>query len=228
MEAEERARPGTGEAEPPPPQVPIPPDVEPRPEDGSDRSRTDAVSSNERCAHHAGRPAVARCAACGEAVCITCAVPVRGRVLGPGCVAAELGDPALVAPPEREVDRSWVAVAGALLAVAGTVAPWTRTGAGDRLFGAWVMDVRWSTIAAVAAVALLGFAWRSRAGDDVATSLVAPSAMVVLVGAALAIMWPPTFQSASWGPWLTAAGALLAGAGSVLAIRSGSGRTQGV
>jgi cytochrome bd-type quinol oxidase subunit 2 len=143
-------------------------------------------------------------------------------------VAAELGDPALVAPPEREVAHSWMAVAGALVALGGTVAPWTRTGAGDRLFGAWVMDVRWSTVAAVAAVALLWLAWRSRHRTDGATALAAAVAGVVLVAAALAIVFPPTFQTASWGPWLTAAGAALAGTGALLAIRAGRGRTQGV
>jgi hypothetical protein len=227
MEAEERARPGTDDAEAPSIEPPTRSDPEQRSEDPSDPP-IDAVGSNERCAHHAGRPAVARCAACGEPVCISCAVPVRGRVLGPGCVAAELGDPALVAPPDTDADRSWMAVSGALVALAGTVAPWTRTGAGDRLFGAWVTNVRWSTIAAVAAVVLVSVAWRSRRRSDPPTAFVAPVAAVVVVAAALAIAFPPTFQTASWGPWVTAAGGVIAGAASLRIVRSGRRRTQGV
>ena len=76
-------------------------------------------SLHERCIHHPGRPAVARCSACEEPVCMTCAVPVRGRVLGPECLAAELGDPAITTPPEpdRTLVGSWMAVAGAALAL---------------------------------------------------------------------------------------------------------------
>jgi len=143
-------------------------------------------------------------------------------------VAAELGDPALVAPPDADADRSWVAVAGALVALAGTTAPRTRTGAGDRLFGAWVTNVRWSTIAAVAAVVLLSVAWRSRRRSDAAIFFVGPVAAVVVVAAALAIFFPPTFQTASWGPWVTAAGGAIAGVASLRVAGSGRGRTQGV
>jgi hypothetical protein len=227
VEAEERARPGTGDAATPPIEPPPHSDPEQRPEDRSDPPN-DALVPNERCAHHAGRPAVARCVACGEPVCISCAVPVRGRVLGPGCVAAELGDPALVAPPDTDVGRSWVAVGGAFVALAGTAAPWTRAGEGDRLFGAWVTNVRWSTIAAVAAVVLLAVAWRSRRRDDVMTVLVVPVAAVALAAAALAIAFPPTFQTASWGPWVTGAGGALATAAAAFGLLRRRGRTQGV
>ena len=46
--------------------------------------------------------------------------------------------------------RGWRSSAPSL-ALLATVGPWTRTGAGDRLFGAWVPSVRWSMVAAVAA-----------------------------------------------------------------------------
>jgi hypothetical protein len=165
--------------------------------------------SHERCAHHAGRAAVASCDACGEPVCIGCAVPVRGHVLGPGCVAEELGDPALVAPPEPERRWSWVAVAGALIAVVGTIAPWTRTGAGDRLLGAWVPTPRWSLLAAVASVALVSVV--ARLGDrPVARPISVALGSVALVASVLAIAFPPTFQAASWGPWITGIGAAVA------------------
>jgi hypothetical protein len=182
---------------------------------------------HERCAHHGARPAIARCDVCGEPICLGCAVPVRGRVLGPGCVAAELGDPALVAPPEPDRTRHWPAVTGAVLAVLATAAPWTRTGAGDRPFGAWVLTMRWSIVAAVAAIALLGVAWRWARRDGSGAPLLVTAAVVVLASA-LAVVFPPTFQAASWGPWACALGAALAAAGAGLALRAGRRSTQGV
>jgi hypothetical protein len=169
---------------------------------------TETPSPHERCAHHPGRPAIARCDRCEEAVCLACAVPVRGRVLGPGCVAAELGDPGLTAPPETERGAWWIAVGGALVALVGTAAPWTRTGAGDRIMGAWVLDVRWSMVAAIAAVALLVVTWRGVGAR--ARSGVVALGLVVSIASALAIAFPPTFQVASWGPWVSAVGGAVA------------------
>ncbi|HEX6401203.1 MAG TPA: hypothetical protein VF108_12150 [Actinomycetota bacterium] len=186
-----------------------------------------APASHERCAHHGGRPAVARCAACDEPVCVGCAVPVRGRVLGPGCVARELGDPALVSPPEPDRGRSWLAVAGALVAALGTIAPWTRTGAGDRLFGAWVPTARWSIVAAMASVALVPVAWRW-ARRSSGRPLVLGLGLVVVAASGLAILLPPTFQAASWGPWVTAAGGAVAAAGIWLPPTPAAAPTAGV
>lgn len=223
MEAEERVRANAGDPAPT-----IEPPTDPAlghpTDEGSDRV-VDATVPNERCVHHSGRPAVARCVACGEPVCLLCAVPVRGQVLGPGCVADELGDPALLTPPDPDVAISGTAVAGALVALVGVVGPWTRTGAGDRLLGAWVADPRWSMVAAIAAVALLSVAWRSRSRGAPGSVVVGAFAGIVFVAAGLAIAFPPTFQAASWGPWVTAAGGAIAAAG---AVRSGRGRTQGV
>ena len=171
---------------------------------------------------------MARCDVCGEPVCIACAVPVRGRVLGPGCLAAELGDPALVAPPEIDRRLPWSVVAGALLALAGTAGPWTRTGAGDRAFGAWVPDLRWSMIAAIGSIALVIIAWWARRRGAAGGLAVAALAAAVLLCAALAIAFPPTFQTASWGPWATATGAALALGGAAITTAWERARTQGV
>jgi hypothetical protein len=137
---------------------------------------------------------------------------VRGGVFGPECVAEELGDPDLMVPPEPDRSRpgAWVAVAGAAIALVGTIAPWTRTGAGDRMFGAWVPNVRWSMVAAVAAVVLAVAAGRLRADRRRPASLVIAAGVVVTVASALAIAFPPTFQVASWGPWLGVAGGAIA------------------
>ena len=175
--------------------------------------------THERCVHHPGRAAVARCAGCEEPICLTCAVPVRGRVLGPECLAVELGDPALVVPPEpvASFTGSWATVAGAILAVVATIGPWTRTGAGDRLLGAWVPSIRWSMAAAVASVVLLPLAWWFRTrGSRSGGMLVALVGLVVVSASALAIAFPPTFQVASWGPWLGAAGGAISVAGAIV------------
>jgi hypothetical protein len=170
------------------------------------------AATHERCVHHPSRAAVARCSACEEPVCLSCAVPVRGRVLGPECLA-ELGDPVLTTPPEpdRAVAGSWAAVAGAVVALLATVGPWTRTGAGDRLLGAWVPSLRWSTVAAVAAIALLPAAcWFRARGSLSAAILVILGGTAVVSASALAIAFPPTFQAASWGPWVAAVGGTIA------------------
>ena len=188
------------------------------------------ATAHERCVHHPSKAAVARCSTCEEPVCLSCAVPVRGRVLGPECLA-ELGDPSLTTPPEpdRAVAGSWGAVAGALLAVLATAGPWTRTGAGDRLLGAWVPSLRWSMVAAVAAIALLSAAWSFRAhGRRSGGVLVILGGTAVASAAALAIAFPPTFQAASWGPWVAAIGGVVAVAGTIANMLGRRHPRQGV
>jgi hypothetical protein len=177
----------------------------------------DEAAGSERCQHHPARAAVARCAGCDRPLCVSCAVPVRGRVFGPECVADELGEPGLTVPPEPERSHPvvWVAVAGAGIALVGTIGPWTRTGAGDRVFGAWVPNVRWSMVAAVAAIVLAVGVWRLAGGRDRAARLVIVTGSLVAVASALAIAFPPTFQAASWGPWLGVAGGAIAAAAGV-------------
>ncbi len=142
-------------------------------------------------------------------------------MLGPECLAAELGDPQLTVPPETvtAVPRSMAAVAGAVVAAVATIGPWTRTGAGDRLLGAWVPSIRWSMLAALAAVALLVVAWWFRArGTRTLATLVIVGGAAVASGSALAIAFPPTFQEAAWGPWLGAVGGAVAAAGAIASI----------
>jgi hypothetical protein len=149
---------------------------------------------------------------------MTCAVPVRGRVLGPECLGTELGVPAITTVPEpaRAMAGSWVAVAGAVLAIVASAGPWTRTGAGDRLFGAWVPSLRWSMVAALAATILLPIAlWFRARGTRSGAVLVILFGTTVAVASVLAIAFPPTFQVASWGPWLAAVGGSIAVGGAI-------------
>jgi hypothetical protein len=152
-------------------------------------------------------------------------------VIGPECLAAELGDPQLTVPPETltAAPRSMAALAGAVVAIVATIGPWTRTGAGDRVLGAWVPNIRWSTITAVATVALLLVAWWYRArGTRTLATLVIVGGAAVASGSALAIAFPPTFQEASWGPWLGAVGGVVAGAGAIASISAERRPGQGV
>ena len=222
MEADERIR-ATPEA--PPPVAPA---------RGNDETAASAETpgavTHERCVHHPTRAAVARCSACDEPICLPCAVPVRGRVIGPECLASELGDPQLTVPPETvTAPLSVAAVAGAVVAVVATIGPWTRTGAGDRVLGAWIPSIRWSMIAALAAVGLLVVAWWFRArGTRTLATLVIVGGLAVASGSALAIVFPPTFQEASWGPWLGAVGGTVAAAGAIASFAGERRPRQGV
>ncbi|MDQ5841033.1 MAG: hypothetical protein M3537_07795, partial [Chloroflexota bacterium] len=101
-------------------------------------------------------------------------------------------------------------------AVLATAGPWTRTGAGDRLLGAWVPSLRWSMVAAVAAIALLPAAWWFRThGSRSGTLLVILGGTAVVSASGLAIAFPPTFQAASWGPWVAAIGGAIAVAAAI-------------
>ena len=228
MEAEERAdgvREDVGATTPATVEDAGPPTATPTDADADGRTE------HERCRHHPGRAAVARCAACGEPVCLSCAVPVRGRVLGPECLAEGLGDPALTAPPEpgRSVPGATWALAGAALAVLATVGPWTRAGTGARVLGAWVPNVRWSMVAAVASLALLAAGlWFRSSGSDVARALVAVGGLLVVAASVLAIVFPPTFQVASWGPWVAALGGAIAAGAAIASGAAERAPSQGV
>lgn len=162
---------------------------------------------------------------------MTCAVPVRGRVLGQECLAAELGDPAIAIPlePDRARAGSWASEAGAALALLATAGPWTRTGAGDRLLGAWVPSVRWSMVAAVVAAVLVpAIWWFQRHGARSGAMLAIVGGTAIAVASAFAIAFPPTFQAASWGPWVAAVGGTIAVAGGIANVVVGARPGQGV
>lgn len=69
-------------------------------------------------------------------------------------------------------------------------------------------------VAAVAAIALLPAAWWFRAHGSLSGAvLVILGGITVVSASALAIAFPPTFQAASWGPWVAAVGAAIAVSG---------------
>lgn len=164
-------------------------------------------------------------------MCLTCAIPVRGRTLGAECLAAALGPDAPVPELAERVPGAaarTVARAAFGLAVLATILPWSRFGAGSEPFGAWAAGPRWSVIAGVSSVAglLLSLAgrWSGRrpsAWD--AASVVAGG--VIAVGSLLALARPPAFTSPWLGPWVALAAGIAAAASSVVALRGDRVRT---
>jgi len=171
-----------------------------------------STRSAERCDQHPARSAVARCAGCDRPLCLSCAVPVRGAVLGVECLPEPLGDeppPVLRAPGSSPLQLTTGAAFA--LALVATMLPWSRFGVGSGAFGAWDQPPRWSSLAAAAAV--LGcFAWGSRRllipSPRWLDAAIAVFGGLIGVGATLSIWHPPAFTRAWIGPWV----ALVAGA----------------
>lgn len=168
---------------------------------------------------------MARCDDCGRAMCLACAIPVRGRTFGAECLASKLGtdDPhADEAQPEPGRRARSVARLAFTVAVIATVLPWSRFGAGSDPFGAWSRSPRWSMLAALAAVAglLISVVRRQgsngRSGWDFALAAVGA---LVASASVLALVRPPSFTSPWLGPWIAVFAGVLAAGASVAARR---------
>ena len=169
----------------------------------------------ERCANHPSRLTVGTCELCGRPLCIECAVPVRGRVLGTECLSEVLGDdtPASVAPRTWRRNRSPIdRITAAFLAVAVivTLLPWTRFSTGSGFAGAWATDTRWSMLAACAAVLTLG-AWLGlERRATIARAVAIAGSAVIAAGSLLAALNPPPFTKPALAPWIALAAGLCA------------------
>ena len=184
----------------------------------------------ERCSRHPTRSAVARCDGCGRRLCLPCAVPVRGLVLGSECLPEQ-------AASDRDRDtggerlaltRERIATGAAFaITLVATVVPWTRFGVGSGVFGAWVSGPRWATLSAIAAAAGCG-TWivqhvRARAPRrfDVALTMLGG---LVAVGALLAMARPPAFTRTWIGPWVALAAGVTACVASAVSLLRTRGR----
>ncbi len=176
----------------------------------------------ERCATHPSRLTVGRCDVCGRPLCVECAVPVRGRVLGAECLPEVLGSdlPATEPPrPWRSLRSPVDQVMGAALAVAAfaTLLPWTRFSTGSGFAGAWAFDVRWSMLAASAAVVGLGvwILFGRRPSSTRVAAMICGS--LVTVGSFFSILNPPPFTKPTLAPWIALVAGVVAAVAAVFA-----------
>ncbi len=177
-----------------------------------------SVKTTERCANHPSRATVGTCEVCGRPLCVECAVPVRGRVLGIECLPELLGEEIPTEPPgpwRRRAVRSTVdRIAGSLLAIAAasTLLPWTRFSTGSAFAGAWALDARWSMDVAVVSVVTFGL-WLALGRRPGAARIVAIVGGTAIAAAALlAVLNPPPFTKPALAPWI----ALAAGIGAAV------------
>jgi len=181
----------------------------------------EATRAAERCEAHPGSASVARCARCDRTLCLACAVPVRGTVLGPECLPADVAAEAgATDPPRAPMPRRWLATGlGLAILVCTTALPWTRFGTGSGWFGAWGLPLRWSGVAALAAVAaFLTWVVRRRPGP-VAGRIVAALCAAAAAGAGLAVADPPAFTQAAVAPWVAVVAGVATAAVALAATR---------
>jgi hypothetical protein len=166
-----------------------------------------------RCANHPAVASVGVCEICGLALCLACAVPVRGRVIGPECLSKVLVD---APPPPQVADPiqtrgSWLALIGFGIVLITSVFPWSHLGDSSGYFGAWAPH--WSLVAVGAATLgiLLILVDRFRPTDPrVGTASMFLLALVAGVAAFLHHRHPPLLAVPSAWPWLALAGVAVA------------------
>lgn len=185
-----------------------------------------------RCATHPAAASVGSCEVCGRALCVACAVPVRGTLVGRECLGEVLEDaPPLEGVPSPIRQRGGrLALIGFGLVVLTSVLPWSRFGDSSRYLGAWTLNL--SLIAAVAGVAGLALALfvTYRPLDARAEgSAFGVLGMLIVIAAVLQHRHPPLLSEATYWPWVAALGGALgivAGGLKLRAVR-GAGRANG-
>ena len=155
---------------------------------------------------------------CGRALCVACAVPVRGSLLGRECLSSVLRDvppPAPQQQPARPLGGS-LALVGFALVVAASLFPWSKFGGSARAFGAW--RVQGSLAAALAGVVGTGVAVLARLRPfDPRLEAAAYGALAIVagLGSNAGHRHPPLLSVATHWPLLGVAGAAIALVGAV-------------
>jgi hypothetical protein len=165
------------------------------------------------------------CGSCGRAVCLSCAIPFRGRVLCEACAARELGAP----PPEPSPIPSsrrpdLIAATLLVLGLLATAPPWHRSGTLTSAFSAWIPSLDpWPLVACLAMVAagavavgplLLG-SGPSRAAARGYAVLAAGAAVIV----ARTLLAAPDYFSPTVAPFVAFAASLGAAAVGYIRLR---------
>ena len=190
-----------------------------------------STRSLERCDRHPSRPSVGRCDGCARPLCLSCAVPVRGTLLGSECLSERIGGEPAPPPTPEAPGPSLATLAGIVVCLVGTALPWSRVGPDAGVFGAWGGPPRWATLTTAATVASLVLWLVARftrllpeRGADVA---LATLGALAALGAALAIWHPPAFTPVWLGAWVCLAGAVGVCATAVADARERTGATAG-
>ncbi len=160
---------------------------------------------------------------CGRALCLTCATPVRGDLVGPECLSAVLDEIPPPAPVPIRVPSiaNWLVIGGFGLVVALSIFPWSRYGDSSGFLEAWT--VHWSLLAVAAGLAAFAAAlWLARHPADlrIETALYVGLAVVVATAAVLHLWRPPPLSDSAVAPLLAVAAALIASAGAVIRFRA--------
>jgi hypothetical protein len=194
---------------------------EPEPERAKTAKRETSAQRKGRCATHPGEDAVASCDVCGRSLCITCAVPVRGSVVGQECLAQVVEDPPPAPAPRRSPSVSRVLLVGGFaLTLGSSILPWARYGDASGMFQAWT--VHWSLLAVAASLGgllLLVFRRRLDADPFVLSVLLVALAALALIGVLMHGIHPPTLSERAplgWGLAVIGSGAALIGAAAML------------
>ncbi len=182
-----------------------------------------AAARPGRCANHPAVPEVGRCSVCGRALCLTCATPVRGDLIGPECLSAVLDEiPAPTPVPIRVPPvASRLVIGGYGLVVVLSIFPWSRYGDSSGFFEAWT--VHWSLLAVLAGLAGLAAAlWLSRRPADprIEMALHGGLAVVVAAAAVLHLSRPPPLSASAVTPLFAIVAALIAVAGALMKFRA--------
>jgi hypothetical protein len=180
------------------------------------------------CDVHTDRPAVERCASCGRAVCLDCAVPVRGEVLCTSCAAREAGVPTPPEPSPQPVGRVRDLVSAGLLGTAlmATVPPWDRFGALTSLLSAWRPEPQLWPLMACLLVAAAALAVAARLGvipvhPPPRAARLAYGVLALLAGAAAgqAVLASPDYVTHTPAPYVVLAAAVSAGVVGLAGLR---------
>jgi hypothetical protein len=189
---------------------------EPEPEQEK-TARRETTARKGRCATHPGEVSVAECDVCGRALCIACAVPVRGSVVGQECLAQVVEDPPPAPAPTRSLSPArLLLVGGFALTLAASILPWARYGDASGMLRAWTMH--WSLLAVVAAlggVVVLMLRRRFPADQLLLSVVLVVLAALTLLGVLLHGVHPPPLSERAplgWGLAVLGSGAALIGA----------------
>jgi hypothetical protein len=155
---------------------------------------------------------------CGRPLCVSCAVPVRGSIVGRECLSTVLEDapgPERIPSPVRRLGGR-LAMAGFGLVVLVSLLPWSRFGDSSRYLGAWTPH--WSLIAAMAGLA--GFAFSViimyRPLDPrLEAAVFACLGSLIAAAAVIQHRHPPILSEATFWPWVAFLGGTLAVLGAI-------------